>query len=264
MNARHLCLLALLPLAGCVAMPQYVPLDPAVQTSLRDIRAVSAIYQDEIFLAAASPGVAQAAGGGLLAALAESQIAKGRQSEIQAIIEPFYASIDDVDFRKTFWAAVVPELRKQYAGKALDLKTTAAVINMAERSKLVAALAAGKAFLYMATRYSFTPDFSRLEVVTSIDLWRGGQAEPVYSNVFNYQSVGIGATGSGAIALWGRENAHRYRALLDEGVAETVRMLRLDAQFPRPKGAEQRKVLEQQSSRMVVRNPDGRLHSLPR
>ena len=264
MNARHLCLLALLPLAGCIAMPQYVPLDPGVRTGLRDIRAVSVIYQDEILLSATSPGVAAAAGGGLLAALAESQIAKGRQSEIQAIIEPFYASVDDVDFRKAFWAAVVPELRRQYAGKALDLKTTAAVINMAERSKLVSALPVGKAFLYLATRYSFTPDFSRLDVVTSIDLWRGGQPDPAYSNVFNYQSAGIGATGTGAIALWSRENASRYRALLDEGVAETVRMLRLDAQFPRAKGAEQRKVLEQQASRMVVRNPDGRLHSLPR
>jgi hypothetical protein len=118
--------------------------------------------------------------------------------------------------------------------------------------------------MYTATRYSFTADFSRLDVVTSIDLWRGGKPEPVYSNVFNYQSAGIGAAGSGAITLWGRENASRYRALLDEGAAETARMLRLDAQYPRPKGAEQRKVLEEQPSRVVVRNPDGRLHSLPR
>ncbi len=286
MKTSFLRLLALLPLGGCIALPAYVPLEASVQAGLREVAVVSVVAQDEIYLSAASPGVVAGAGGGLIAAMIESQIAKGRQTEIQAIIDPFYAVIDDVDFRKGFWAAVVPELRKLHAGKAVDLKTTAAVMTLAERNARVAALPAGKALMYLSTRYSFTPDFSQLDVVTSIDLWRGGQAEPAYSNVFNYQSAAVGATGAAAIAQWSRDRGSRYRALLDEGIAETARMLHLDAAHPRIKGVDQRlatdarpvearkagpqgpaitgPALAQQPSRVVVRHTDGRLYSLPR
>lgn len=286
MNGRLLCLLAALPLAGCIAMPQYVPLEPGVQSSLKEVRVVSAISQDEIFLSAANPGVAQAAGGGLIAALIDSQIAKGRQDEIQKIIDPFYVAVDDVDFRKMYWDAVLPELQKIHAGRIAEIKTTAAVISYTERGKLLGALPAGKAFMYMATRYSFTPDFSRLNVITSIDLWRGGQPEPAYSNVFYYQSAPVTDKGASAIALWGKDAGSLYRSVLAESVAETAKMLRLDAEHPRIKGADQRlpgssrtiearkagpegpavtgPALEELPARVVVRNTDGRLHSLPR
>jgi hypothetical protein len=290
MNVRTWGLLALLPallpMAGCVTLPAYVPLDAGVQTSLREVRVVSAIPQDEIFLSAASPGVVQAAGGGLLAAVVEAQIARVRQDEIQAVIEPFYAVVDDVDFRKIYWEGVLPELRKLHAGQTLDVKTTAAVLTLAERNSAIAALPAGKAFMYVGTSYGFTPDFARLNVVTGIDLWRGGQAEPVYSNVVHYQSASVGGAGPEAIALWSKDGGSRYRALIAEAVAETARMLRLDAEHPRVKGVDQKlpagtrtlearkagpygpdvngPVLAEQPQRVVVRNTDGRLHSLPR
>lgn len=284
--------LALLALGGCIQIPVYVPLDPTTRASLKEIRVVSAIPQDEIYLSAASPGVAAAMGGGLLAAVIESQIAKGRQDAIQATIGPFYAAIDDIDFRKDYWQAVVPELGKLFPGAALDVKTTAAQMLLPERNKLVAALPVGKGLVYLATRYSFTPDFSRLDMVTSIDAWRGGRQasadrpEPAYSNVLFYQSAQVAASGNDAIALWGRDNAKLYRAALAEGIAETTRMMRLDAEHARIKGVDQRPqgstrtvearkaapgtvavtgpVLEESPARWVIRNNDGRLHSLAR
>jgi hypothetical protein len=286
MNLKTWSLLALLPLAGCVAMPQYIPLEPRNEAAIKDMRLVSAIYQDEIYLSAASPGVVAAAGGGLIAAMIESQIAKGRQDEIQATLNPFYASIDDVDFRKVYWAAVLPEFQKLHGAKITETKTTAAIIPYLERGKMSTTLAAGKGLLYLQTRYSFTPDLAALEVVTSADLWVGGQAELAFSNVFTYQSAAIGRTGRDAIALWGRDGGERYRALLDEGIAETVRMIRLDAAHPRIKGLDQKlpgsdrsievrkagprgpavtgPLLAEKPARVVVRNTDGRMFSLPR
>ena len=284
--------LALLALGGCVQIPVYVPLDAAVRASLKEIRVVSAIPQDEIYLSAASPGVAAAAGGGLLAAVIESQIAKSRQDAIQATIGPFYAAIDDIDFRKDYWKAVLPELGKLFPGAALEVKTTAAQMMLAERNKLVEALPAGKGLIYLSTRYSFTPDFSRLDVITSIDAWRGGRQasadrpEPAYSNVLFYQSAPVAATGNDAIRIWGRDEAKLYRAALAEGMAETTRMMRLDAEHARIKGVDQKMpgstrsvearkaapgmaavtgpVLEESPARWVIRNNDGRLHSLAR
>jgi hypothetical protein len=287
MILRLWCALALVSLAGCIAMPAYVPLDPGVQRGLKDMRITSAIAQDEIYLSAASPGVTAAAGGGLLAAVIESQIAKGRQDEIQAIVEPFYAAIDDVDFRRTFWAAVVPELQRLYAGRIAELKTTAAPLSMRERLMVLpGSLPAGRTFMYLGTQYLFSPDFSRVNVSTTVDLWRGGDKEPLYSNVFVYQSAPVAATGNGAIKLWSADGGILYRALVAEGAAETAKMLRLDAAHPRVKGVDQglpkgapsmdaRKaspgfpavsgpLLDNRPSRVVVRNTDGRLYSLPR
>jgi|CXWL01.1.fsa_nt_gi hypothetical protein len=287
MKFRLLFALALAPLAGCIAIPAYVPLDPAVQGSLKDMRVTSAIPQDEVYLSAASPGVVAAAGGGLIAALIESNIAKGRQEEIQGIIEPFYAAVDDVDFRAMFWAALLPELQKLHGGRIAELKTTAAALSFRERFQhLPGSLPPGRSFMYLGTQYQFSPDFSRLSVSTTIDLWRGGDKEPLYSNIFNYQSAPVAAAGAGAIKLWSADGGRLYRSLLAEGAGETAKMLRLDAAHPRFKGADQglpggarsleaRKaspglpavsgpVLDEQPTRVVVRNTDGRLYSLPR
>jgi hypothetical protein len=283
---KALLLLALLPLAGCIALPQYVPLEPRNESAIRDMRLLSVIHQDEIYLSAASPGVVAAAGGGLLAAVIESQIAKSRQDEIQSIVKPFYASIDDVDFRKTFWPPVLAEFQKLHGAKITETKTTAAVLPFAERSKMQTSLAAGKGLLYLQTRYSFTPDFAALEVVTSADLWVGGQQDLAYSQVFTYQSADIGRIGRDAIGLWGSNGGKQYRAALDEAIAETARMIRLEAAHPRIKGLDQKlpgsdrsidvrkagvrgpaitgPLLAQQTGRVVVRNTDGRLFSLPR
>jgi hypothetical protein len=283
---KALYLLALLPLAGCIALPQYVPLEPRNASAIRDMRLVSVIHQDEIYLSAASPGVTAAAGGGLIAAVIESQIAKSRQDEIQAIVNPFYASIDDVDFRKAFWPAVLAEFQKLHGAKIVETRTTAAVVAMMERSKMSTTLATGKGLLYLQTRYSFTPDFAAVEIVTSADLWVGGQQDLAYSQVFTYQSADIGRTGRDAIALWGRDGGKQYRAALEEGIAETARMIRLEAAHPRIKGLDQKlpgsdrsidvrkagvrgpavtgPLLAQQPGRVVARNTDGRLFSLPR
>jgi hypothetical protein len=283
---KALYLLALLPLAGCIAVPQYVPLEPRNESAIKDMRLLSVIHQDEIYLSAASPGVVAAAGGGLIAAVIESQIAKSRQDEIQSIVKPFYASIDDVDFRKAYWPPVLAEFQKLHGAKIAETKTTAAVLPFTERSKLPASLAAGKGLLYLQTRYSFTPDFAALEIVTSADLWVGGQQDLAYSQVFTYQSADVGRTGRDAIALWGANGGKQYRAMLDEGIAETTRMIRLEAAHPRIKGVDQKMpgsdrsidvrkagprgpaitgpLLAQQPGRVVVRNTDGRLFSLPR
>ena len=75
MRLKAWCLAALLPLGGSIAIPQYVPLEARNEAAIKDIRLMSVVHQDEIYLSAASPGVTAAAGGGLIASLVESQIA---------------------------------------------------------------------------------------------------------------------------------------------------------------------------------------------
>ena len=284
-----LCLL-LLPLGGCLSMPKYVPLDPVEQKDLKQIRAQSSISQDEIIVVARNSNVSAAMGGGLLGALIDSSIAKNRQKGIQDTIEPFYAATDDVDFRKDFWAALLSTLKQSYPVKVTDVKTSPLVLTRAEHEKLLAELPPGDGYSYVGTRYTFTPDYSRLEIYTGIDIWRAGKPEPIYSNLFHYQSKPVPA-GIDPMKLWSENNGRLYRETVAEGIGETMKMLKLDMQFPQqpasgtgtataPTAAKTvtlkklglagpidvtGNTLDEQTTRVVLRNAaDGRLLSLPR
>jgi len=284
MYRRVLVFLVMLPLGGCISMPHYIPLDTAAPNRPTEITALTFIPQDEIVVTAQSAGVAQAAGGGLLMALIDSSIAKGRQEKIQAAIEPFYAAVDDVDFRAQYWSAIGSYLKQSFPLKVADVKTTPLVMTRDEHEKQLAALPASKAFMLIGTRYSFTPDFTRLEVITGIDVWRGGgKSEPIYSNLFRYQSSAVG-NGDDSMKLWSENSGKLYRAAIKEGVAETVKMLDLDMRYPQlnkdQKSGRQMSTakyvqapsalqvtgpaLDEQPARIVLRHSDGRLYSLPR
>lgn len=284
---RRLCtLLAPSLLAGCISLPTYVPLAPEARSSLGDVRATSLIVQDEVIVVAQNPGVSRAMGGGLIAAVIDSNIAKGRQSEIQARIEPFYESVDDIDFRKEFWSAVVPYLKGSYPVKIGEVRTTALGITRAELDKIKESLAPGTGFMLVGTSYRFTPDYSQLNIATAVNIWRAGQKDPAYSNIFTYQSRAVSIEDGDPLRQWGADAGKRYREAIGEGVAEVVKMMRLDMQYPRLADGQQAAgfntvslqhvnalgakaelsgpALEEQPRRVIVRNQQGRLFSLPR
>lgn len=283
-------LVLLLLLTGCVAMPKYVALSPETKSGLGEVRATSFVVQDEIIVVAQPSGVAAAVGGGLIAALIDSSIAKGRQAEIQSRIEPFYDAVDDFDFRREFWITLVPYLQRSYPVKVADVKTAMMAMTRVDHDKVLAGLPAGKGFMLIGTGYRFTPDYTRLTMLTGVDIWSGGRKEapqePVYSNLFVYQSAPLAAADGDPLQQWGANAGRLYRERVKEGIAETVRMFALDMEHPRfsdrqndagAKAITVRQVndfgatlevtgsvLYEDASRVTVRNSDGRLLSLPR
>jgi hypothetical protein len=285
---KNIFLLLLLPLAGCITVPQYVAMDSSTKDNLKTIKVVTAVQQDEIIVVAENPGASAAMGGGLIGALIDSHIAKGRQVELQATIDPLYAAIDDVDFRKELWASLAPQLQALYPERITEIKTTAVVMTRNQKDELVAKLPAGSALMYLSTSYSFTPDFSALKVATSVDLWASNSKDkenkPVYSNVFFYLSAPV--RGGMAINAWAKDGGKEYRAAVRESIAETLKMLQLDLKYPRINQVDQGlaagtkslsirpastpqflisgPALDDQPTRVVLRNTDGRLYSITR
>jgi hypothetical protein len=109
--------------------------------------------------------------------------------------------------------------------------------------------------MYLRTRYTFTDGFRKLEVVTDVDLWRGGRAEPVLSNVYRYESAAVGNGERDSIRKWAEKSGMLYRRAIREGIGETLRMLRLDVQ-----GAAG-EILDRRPGRVISRNQEGRLVS---
>jgi hypothetical protein len=265
LDKRFRILFLLFPLAGCAGAPTYVPLTAETKDGLDEVAVRTVIVQDEVILTAPASGLVQAAGGGLAAALIESSIAKGRQDRLQSIVEPFYAQVDDVDFRKQFWGALVPYLKGSYPVKIGEVKTTPVMLSPAEQEKAVAALPPGRGLMFVRTRYGFAEDFKKVEVYTQVDLWRGGsKPSPALSNVYLYRSAPVGKGNDESIAQWSELSGELYRRAVAEGIDETLKMFAADVGAMEVARLGTNTALNDGPTRGIRRNNEGRLLSIPR
>ncbi len=257
-----------------------VPLDPVNAQKITEVHAESSIWQDEIIVRAPSAGVSRALGGGLIGALIDSKIAESRQGKIQKVIEPFYASIDGVDFRNLFWNSLETTLKDNFALKVDNLKKRPMVFSSADTNEKKLALTSHTGYMQVTTSYTLTQDFSRLNIVTGIDLWQAGAEKPIYSNLLYYQSSPVGNGGNESIGTWAANNADAYQKAISEGISQTMKMLKIDivataVESPQAKTVLLKKMdgptpieikgvlLDEQNNRAIARNVDGRLYSLP-
>ncbi len=267
--------LALL-LSACVA-PTRVMLAPEVKQQLTEVRAQSVVWQDEIIVKAEAPNVSAALGGGLLGAMIDSSISEGRQNTVQGLIDPFYAAVDDVDFRPQLWNALDTAFKGDFAVKISGFSKTVAMPE--HGAKAPAGLASGQGYLQVRTEYTFTPDFARLNILTWATLWKGGAEAPVYANTLFYQSAAVGSGNAASIQQWAADHGAQYRRALAEGAAETVAMLKLDlaanaAETAQAKTVVAKKIdgpvilnvsgplLSEQKGRVIARHSDGHVYSL--
>ena len=261
-------------LSAC-AGPTRVALTPEVRQQLTDVSAKSIVWQDEVVVQAANPGVTAAMGGGLIGALIDSSISEGRQNAVHALVNPFYASVDDVDVRKDLWAALDSSFKGDYALKLNGFTKTA----LRSNKNPAADLPKGKSVLLVNTEYTLTPDYTRLNMTTWATVWQSGVDKPVYLNQFIYQSSATGAGNAESIKQWSANKGERYRTVIAEGIAETIAMLKLDLASGATDPAQAKSVvlkkvdgaatlnvtgsvLSEQTGRVIARHTDGHVYSL--
>lgn len=226
--------LAVCSLAAC-STSKYVPLNPTEKASLNSIEVRGWLPQDEMHVVAKSPGASAALGGGLIGAIIDSQVAKGRQADLHAITDPFYAAVDDVDFRSTFWAAMGPQVKSTFGDQVRTIKTNPGATDLREAKKDLEGMSPTQGMLVMHTRYVFADNYTNLLSSTSIDLYRGGNPTPIFSNVYHYKSRSPEHSHIGA---WSAQQGKVYRAAVQEAAAATAGMLALDFKHPRVDGVD--------------------------
>ena len=268
-----------LGLAGCAA-PTRIPLDAAARDKLAQVRVVHALAQDEIVVRAPAAGASAAMGGGLIAAIIDSKIGEVRQNELQGTLAPFYASVDDFNFRSLFAGSLESSLREEKTLRFGAIEHAAQNLLHAEAEAQRKALPEGQGLMLGTTSYTFSPDFSRLSVATQVQLNQSGKEDPVFKNTYFYQSAPVGAGGAASLTLWADKDGARYREAARESVVQILRMLRMDLAAgaadaaPGPQlaltalgtpvnVAVKGPVLEDGANRAIVRHTDGSLYSLP-
>jgi hypothetical protein len=278
---RNIALVALtLLLSACATQPINVKLVPEQREKLIELNARVIIIQDELIAQVIPSELSKKAVGGLLFIMADNAITNNRVMESQKIMGPFYASIEDADYRTVFDQIVRQELAT-YPIKVGEIVTTPRQMNQDEMVALTQKLAPGQALLAIIPNYYLTADFRNFDAEATVVMWTKGGETPslVYRNVMHYQSKSVGTGGKNSIELWGADHAALFRSAMNESVSEVMKMILIDMNPVQDKGSERRqfpfnlgegkgivkgRLLQDDSNRMLVIGDNGTRFSLPK
>jgi hypothetical protein len=205
-------------------------LDPATAAQVDTAKARTQVAQEHVSIKilASSYG-----GGGLLGAAINAGVESSRRKDADRRVQPLLKAVENLDHRAKVWEKLVPALQSAEWPKVVDVKTAPDLMPVTAED------VRDSAFVSLSTSYSLSPNASVLEMHTSYHFYMRGSTSPAAIGGLSYWSKQIGKTPDGkkwtededAIALWVANDGAAYRAAVDEGIAETVKMLRIALPF---------------------------------
>lgn len=267
-------------LSACGTVPTRVALDPATSARLTQVHVYDVVPQDEVIVRAAANGASAALGGGLIGALIDSKVNESRQNTIQSTLNPFYAAVDDFDFRSRFAKALDGALRADTPLKFGPIEHSSLLAFPAQITTRTNATGAGKGLLYLTSFYTFSPDYKQLLVTTSVRMAQSGDEKVLFMNAYNYFSAPVGAGNAESLSAWGDQQGLAYRKAADDAIDQIMKMIKFDllasatdpanlptAVLPLPSGTPGKTatvpVVLAEKGRVIVRSANGYLHSIP-
>jgi hypothetical protein len=212
---------------GC--SPLHIPLTAEHAAKVGPTRVHVSIPQEELTAAASKSYIGLVVGGGVLVAMADAALESMWASATNKLIEPIRSEVMDFDFRARFVAALEKTLRGIPTVKRAKLDSTAKPVNDADLPAL-RKQSPEDAFLSVAVSYELTSDFQALWVVTDTSLWLRDESDAVYTARYHYYTPPIAPAKDRDVAAkaWAADRGAALRAALSEGIAETMKMFRLD------------------------------------
>lgn len=281
---RLVAMLSFALLLGACATPMRSSLTPEQRGKITELTAHVVVVQDEVIAAVQPSNVSAFTGGGLIGALIDSKVTNNRVNESQQALGPFYAAIEDVDYRQEFNASIERGL-SGYPIKVGKFTTTPRALSNAKLAQLRNDLQPGQALLVVSPRYTLTMDFRSFDSESVVTIWLKPDVSssnmPSQRGVLHYQSAPVGPGGTESLKRWGGQNAALFREVMRESIAETVRMVMLDIDIPSTAttpakdaksfpintgemlGEVKGQVIRSGDGRVIVLGADQKLYSLP-
>ncbi|WP_025871964.1 hypothetical protein [Methylobacillus glycogenes] len=194
------------------------PLAPQAAANIANVSTKLAIPGDEIIVRAQASNIAATMGYGLLPALIEGSINASRQSELESLSAPFYAS-QQVDFREIFSKSFNAEIKQQNILPPLQFAASATGISKSILAEKKAGLKSDAAFFGLRIWYEFSPSLTQLLVFASAQLINNQAVEPVYKNELVYVSAAV--SGDKPLDQW----AHNHGEALAQAFADSATVL---------------------------------------
>jgi hypothetical protein len=197
-------------------------LDPAVADRVGEVNAKVCVVSDKITMLVL-PSEYGHRGGGLVGVLVDAGVNSSRKEDAGRIIIPLQEKTGDIDFRGLLRDALLPMVKELSWPRIVDVKTTA------ESAPITPDDVLERSVLALSTTYELSPTAEVLEMSTQFALYMKDGLKAVVSGSVAYSSERIGTTevNDEAIALWAENDAAAYRQALNQGIAETIKMLGL-------------------------------------
>ena len=214
---------AVLAVSGCVVITYR--LEPAHVARLDQARARSVVAPEKVSIEVMASSYG--AGLGLIGALVDSGVNKGRATDAERRAAPLREGTQDLDFRAKFWEQLGPGIKDLEWPKVADVDTAKVWSLLSDADVKDSHLIA------LHTNHSLSPNGAVLRISTSFSFHMKGSAKTAAIGSVTYYSRDIGKVVEGkykedeeAVALWAADNCAAYRAAIEEGIAENVKMLR--------------------------------------
>jgi len=277
--------------SGC-ASPSRISLDQSKKSQIHATECVVGLQQQEITADINQSNISQATGGGLIAALIDAGINNSRTKDAEQEIVPVRDALVGYDIGQTLKQSLQTSLKNPdwLHLNSIDVRQ----VTDEAACKVWLTNSKGDVLLLVRPHYRLNAAFDHLTVSLGVYL----QARPkangadsdnptLYFNSFSCVTplLTTGASGmprSEAATLWAANSGKRARQVMDESLAEVIRMLAFDLDqsnppdknlFKAPDNAETRVVSNGQvaqagyvthteNNRIWVRLPGGELYSL--
>jgi hypothetical protein len=275
-------LLCLCLIAGCAVGPQ---LKPEIVAKVHDTSIRSYLPQNQVkgqFLLSG-----YGAGGGLIGAVVDVSVNRGRQRESENRVHKIWDETTDFDFRQKYWSCISNQVQEVSWLKMKAFQGRASGVIPVTKD-----MVADGALLHLGTDYILSQDCRVLIIETGMGFFPPGQTgNPEAATIVHYYSTEIGEPeGDDAIPLWTADHAAAFRSAAEEGIEQSGKLVRFALEYmggqPR---AEERPavikfrpthargdfgiksgrmsmsgaVLEESPDRIIFRNTFGHVYSLP-
>jgi len=251
-------------LVGC-GPTYYIPLKHSRAVSIKSTRVHATIAQEEVEATVnvqntPLPNVGLI--GALVGAVIDTAITSHRAGEAKKLLEPIRREISDFDFRAAFFESLEQTLPALGALHTAIL-TSSKLPQTPEVQQVVRTRAPEDAVLFVTTRYEFAVGFRTFSVVTTAELSRKPDQEPLYLATFRYDSAPIlgGKEPAEAASSWAAHNAAALREAMREGIDETMKMLVLDLGVATGARIPARAAPAVPGQRQIARRTDGIMYS---
>jgi len=289
MNAKLLlAAVGCLIIQGCVSGPKYTPMNTHKYNLVKKVKIYNLVVQDEVRPSVEVSNASVFLLGGLVGAVIDSSINKGRSFTAQDVIEPLYNATESLDYRELLANSINSSLRNEFSIQEMKQRAETVVMSNKEHNKKILELESGEGLLYMSSFYALVENSTRLVTTTMAFLHIGEKDEkgsvvakkygkPDYFNVINYESKPVGKGGIGSITLWSENKGKLFSDSIKESVNITAEALVYDMQpildekcndhakieFSNNIGTFnlKGKIIKQNSSRTLMRANSGALYS---
>lgn len=212
-------------LFGCVTSTS-VRMSPDISGSIQSLRAHIVIPQEEINAEVARSGFGDTTG--LVGALIDVSVEAKRASKADRVIEPVRKELAGFDFRAEFEKKFRVSQADLSALKINQIEVTGEPYSIETHNRLRAEISQDS-LLTMVVDYHLSADFRCLIVYGTATLFQRGKDDAQYLGNFRYLSAPVSSkSGETAVKAWAENNAKLLRVAIQEGISETIRMLKLD------------------------------------